>query len=117
MNNTRPASQGGRKPVTRRLVTSLLFLCLGGLIPSRVFAVPARIDEAHGDVQMRAVGSLAWQPVTPGEKVPEGSTIRTGPNSLAEILTDRGHRFHIAAETTIEFTTLQQDETKTHLES
>jgi hypothetical protein len=112
MNITRPASEGC-KPFARTLAMSLLFLCLGNL----AYATAARVDEAHGDVQIRATGTLEWQPVIPGQKVTEGAAIRTGPNSRAEILTDRGHRFQIAAETTIEFSTLQPDETKTHLES
>ena len=84
---------------------------------STLLAAPARVDKAHGDVEKRAVGALKWEPVTMGEKVEEGSAIRTGPNSEADILTDQGHHFIIRPDSTLEFSSLQADDTETRLES
>lgn len=117
MNIGLQASEGGRKLFARSLAKGLFFLFLTALLPIRAGAAPARIDDVHGDVQKRAVGALGWEKVTPGEKVEEGSTIRTGPNSQADILTEQGHHFQVRSETTIEFTSLQADETKTRLDS
>jgi hypothetical protein len=94
----------------------VLFLCLVGLLSGYVVAAPARVDDVRGEVEKRPVGALGWEKVTPGEKVEEGSSIRTGANSQADILTEQGHHFQVRSETTIEFTSLQADETKTHLE-
>ncbi len=80
-------------------------------------ASPAHIDELRGTVEKRAVGALGWTKVVPGEGMEEGSAIRTGPNSSVAIVTDRGDRFEVHAETTFEFTSLQADETKTRLDS
>src|ERR1035437_1554776 len=100
----------------RGLAGRVLFLCLVGLLGRTAFGEPARVDEVHGDVQKRAVGTFKWDDVTPGEKVEEGATVKTGPNSQADILTEQGHHFIVQAETTIEFTSLQMDETKVRLE-
>ena len=89
-------------------------------VPRRVCranAAPAWVDELHGTVEKRAVGALNWEKVTPGEKIEEGSSIRTGePTPNVIILTEQGHHFEVRAETTIEFTSLQDDETKTRLD-
>jgi hypothetical protein len=68
-------------------------------------------------VQKRAVGALQWENVTPGEKIEEGSSIKTGLNSQIEIVTEEGHRFVVHSETTLSFTSLQADETKARLDS
>jgi len=96
---------------------SSAFLILGGILPGHVIAAPARVDEVRGTVEIRSVGGLKWETVTPGQKVEEGSSIRTGANSQADILTEQGHHFIVRDETTLEFTSLQADETKTRLET
>jgi len=117
MNKRLLASVGSGKLFARSLAKSLFFLCLGGVLVSNAAAAPARVDDVRGTVEKRLVGGLNWEKVTPGEKVEEGATLRTGANSQADILTEQGHHFHINSETTITFTTLQADETKTRLES
>jgi len=117
MNNELQALPATRKLFAKPLANGLLFLFLAGLLPSSLFAAPARLDEVHGDVQKRAVGALRWESVAPGEKIEEGASIKTGPNAEAEILTEQGHRFVVRSETIIEFTSLQADETKASLES
>ena len=54
-------------------------------------AAPARVDELHGTVEKRSVSALGWEKVFPGDKIEEGSTIRTGTDSQADILTEQGH--------------------------
>jgi hypothetical protein len=117
MNNRLQALPAPRKCFASVLAKGLLFFCLASVLGSGVWATPARVDEVHGDVQKRAVGVLRWEAVTPGEKIEEGSSIKTGPNSSVEIVTEQGHRFVVNSETTIEFTSLQTDETKVHLDS
>ena len=105
------------KQSARHLGDRLLFICVAGLLSSAVFAQPARVDKVRGEADKRAVGTLTWRRVTPGERVEEGSMMRTGPASEVDILTEQGHHFLIHSETTIEFTSLQADETKTRLEN
>ena len=112
MKRIRPTS-GGSKPFARTLAKSLLFLCLGTFAS----AVPARVDEVHGDVQKRSLGALGWVKVNPGDKAEEGSSFRTGPNSEVDILTVQGHHFVIRSESVVEFKSLQPDDTQTLLES
>ncbi len=116
MNNALQISGRGCKLFAKAVANGLLFLCLGGLVPGLLLAAPARIDDVRGEVEKRPAGALGWTRVTPGEKLEEGSAIRTGINSQADILTEQGHHFRVRSETTIEFTSLQPEETKTHLE-
>lgn len=117
MNNRLQAWPGTGKWIARRLATCLLFLFLACALTPTSWAAPAHVDEVHGDVQKRAVGALRWETMTPGEKVEEGAAIKTGPDSDVEIVTEQGHRFTVHSETTIEFTTLQADETVARLEA
>jgi len=117
MNKYLKATDPSFKLFAGRLANGLLFLCLQGLLCSVTLAAPARVEDAHGDVEKRAVGEFRWESVTPGEKVEEGSAIKTGPDSDADILTEQGHHFLIHSDTVLEFTSLQADETKTQLES
>ena len=100
-----------------RLNWTLLFLLWFGFLAPGVQAAPAHVDSVHGDVQKRAVGMLRWEDVTPGEKIEEGAVLKTGPDSDVEILTEQGHRFNVHSETTIEFASLQADETQVRLNS
>src|ERR1017187_4103243 len=88
----------------RGLAGRVLFLCLVGFVSPMVWGAPARVDEVHGDVQKRGVGGLRWYPVTPGEKIEEGSALKTGANSQVDILTEQGHRFTKRSESALEFT-------------
>src|SRR4051812_23963827 len=110
------ARAAGLPKMNKRLLASVV-PGLIGLVASAAIAVPAHVDSLRGDVQKRAIGALTWKAVTPGEKVEEGSSIKTGTDSEADILTEQGHHFTIRSETTIEFTSLQPDETKTQLQS
>src|SRR5262245_34609456 len=117
MNKTRATvSEGSCRVFAMQVAKGLLFLCLGGFLPASSMAAPARVNDVRGEVEKRPVGALNWDRVTPGEKVEEGSTIRTGSNSEADILTEQGHHFRVRSETSIEFTSLQADDTKTRLE-
>jgi hypothetical protein len=93
----------------------VLLLLLGGLA-GELLAAPARVEKVRGDVVKRGVSALAWEKVNPGEKVEEGSTLRTGINAQAEVITPQGHRLVVRQETSLEFTSLQDDLTQTRLE-
>jgi len=58
MNKRLQASERRHKRFARGLADGLFFLCLLGLVSSGVMAAPARVDEAHGEVDMRGVGAL-----------------------------------------------------------
>lgn len=100
----------------KTITSSLLFLCLLGILSMPAFAKPAIVDQMRGTVEKRLPNALDWEPVTPGEKLPEGTTVRTADNSEVDLETARGHRFHIKSETVFELTSMQDDETKTRLE-
>lgn len=84
--------------------------------PLSAWAVPAVVDRLQGQVEKRAPGEFAWTAVTPREKLPDGTVLRTGPNSIAELSTARGHQFKVRSETVFELTSLQDDQTLTRLE-
>src|SRR5262245_27007892 len=110
MNNVLQVSEDCCKLFAIQMAKGLLSFCLPIVVTSLVLAAPSRFEEIHGDVQKRAVGGLDWMRVVPGDKIEEGSSIRTGVNSSASVVTERGHRFEIHSETTLEFTALQPDE-------
>jgi hypothetical protein len=94
----------------------MLLFVLTGALATPVFAKPAMVSRVQGDVDIREPNSLTWQKVVPGDKVQEGSTLRTASRSSAELKTSRGHLFKVHSDTTFELTSLQDDETKTRLE-
>jgi len=98
------------------LAKGLLFLCVLGGLGMPALAKPAIVDRMQGTVEKRLPNGLDWEKVTPGEKLPEGTTVRTAENSEVDLETSRGHRFHVKSETVFELTSLQDDETKTRLE-
>ena len=80
-------------------------------------AAPATVRRMSGVVEHRAAGTLEWQAVSPGDKIDEGATIRTLSKASAELRTPRGHLLTLRADTTLELTSLQDDETKTRLDA
>lgn len=87
------------------------------ILPATILrAEPARIEKIQGIVELRAPSMLDWEKITPGQKVPEGSTLRTRANSSADVLTGRGHRYVLKADTILQISSLQADETKARLE-
>src|SRR5689334_14030564 len=111
MNSTFGASRHMGKRFAIRMADGLLSLLLGSLLSSFALGAAARIDQIRGNVDKRNPGALDWRIVTPGEKIEEGSILRTGPNSEADVVTEQGHHFVLRAETTFEFSALQPDET------
>ncbi len=76
----------------------------------------ATLERLQGVVELRAVGELKWVPVSVGQRVQEGGTLRTGANSWADLRTERGHGFKVRSETVFELTSLQNDQTLGRLE-
>src|SRR5579872_5189621 len=100
----------------KTITSNLLFLCVLGGLSMPVFAKPAIVDGMRGTVEKRLPNALDWEAITLGEKLPEGTTVRTADNSEVELQTLRGHHFHVKSDTVLELTSLQDDETKTRLE-
>ncbi|HWR90762.1 MAG TPA: FecR domain-containing protein [Dissulfurispiraceae bacterium] len=85
------------------------------LYPGQRLLVPARLlrgtpmsgtlTNVKGHVEMRLGNSDTWQPATANERIPEGSFIRTGQDSAAEITFDNGEKLsmreltHVGLET------------------
>jgi hypothetical protein len=98
-------------------VRGALALAVLACVTAFGIAAPATVQRVSGVVERRAPGMLEWQAVSPGDKIDEGSTIRTQANASAELRTPRGHQFQLRANTSLELTSIQDDETKTRLES
>jgi len=81
-----------------------------------VFGDVARVDRFEGVVEKRAPGQVEWEKITQGEKLSEGSSVRTGADADLILLTDRGHRLRIRKNTTFHLQTLQADKTEGRLE-
>jgi len=100
----------------KTITSNLLFLCLLGGLSMPALAKPALVDRMRGTVEKRLPNALDWEQVTPGEKLPEGTTLRTAENSEVDLETSRGHHFHVKSESVFELTSMQEDETKTRLD-
>jgi hypothetical protein len=107
----------GKPPVRRRPVLSwigtLVFLCLVFCAP--VWAGPAIVVQMKGEVERKLPDSTDWSEVEVGDRLVEGTTIRTGPKSTVNLDLGQGHHLRIAPETSLVLSALQADKTKTYL--
>jgi hypothetical protein len=103
-----------QRSVARSLASgTLVFLCLGFAAP--IWAGPAVVVQMKGDVQRKLAGSTDWAEVEIGDRLEEGTTIRTGAKSSIDLDLDRGHRLRLTADTSLILSALQADKTKTYL--
>ncbi len=109
-------SEVRRKRFAAFWVKRLLFLCLGLSPAAASFAASAKVDDVRGTVDMRAPGALQWRVVSPGERVEEGSIFRTGSHSTVDIVTAEGHHFVVKADSSLQFKSLQDGDTKAYLD-
>jgi len=83
---------------------------------SSLWAGSARIHTLSGTVDARLAGQLTWQPVLRGDKISEGTSVRTGEESEAELVTDRGHHLLIKPHSRLTLTALQETRTQALLD-
>jgi hypothetical protein len=98
-------------PAPRRALAgalALVLLTIGGLFlliwPGAgvgEVAHTGRLDQVVGSVDVLPTGSDAWRPASAGERVPEGSRIRTGPRSAAALVFFDGSTTELKAETEV----------------
>ncbi|MFA5975513.1 MAG: FecR domain-containing protein [Elusimicrobiota bacterium] len=107
-----------RRPLALYGVRGLLSFYLAGCLSLAAWAAPTgRVDVLRGQADKRLPGVVQWEAVQPGDKLEEGTTVRTGDQSELQILTGRGHRFVVKSATLFELTSLQDDQTKGRLET
>src|SRR5690242_19645980 len=94
------------RPLTRRffagLAKGLLSFYLAASLPLSAWALFARVDGFHGEAEKRLPGTVEWERIHANDKLGEGTTVRTGPNSGLELETDRGHRFVLKSDSLLE---------------
>src|SRR5258708_1475525 len=78
---------------------ALVFLCLFGL--SAAWAGPAVTAHVKGQVERKLPDSADWNSVEIGDRLPEGTEIRTGEKSEADLDLDQGHHLHIISNTVL----------------
>src|SRR5689334_15923294 len=99
-----------------RKAQGLLSFCLAAALTGSAWALPARVDQLRGEAEQRAAGAMDWEKLHIGDKVEEGASVRTGANSLLEVVTHRGHRLTVKSDSLVDLVNLQDDDTKARLE-
>jgi len=79
--------------------------------------VVARLGKMSGTVDMRVPGQADWQAIVSGQKLVEGTALRTGADSSAEVITERGHHFDLRANTRLTLTAIQDANTQAQLDA
>lgn len=102
------------------IIAAVLLILVGVLLLNALFVVQriALVQTTKGDVQVRADGSDLWRPLAAKERVRAGDTVRTGPDSLAELSWVDGTRVQLSADTVLKVkkcTFDQLDNTQTSL--
>ena len=77
-------------------------LVLAFAVPGRAVPVDAVLKSILGSVQTAPPGSTKFAAVTPGTKLPSGTTIKTGPDSEAIIVPTPGSAIRLDENTTLE---------------
>jgi hypothetical protein len=96
----------------RLLLFSALFL---GVAPLWADSI-ATVESFKGYVEKRLPGAIAWDKLYIGDKLAGGSAVRTQPGGSLDLKTHRGHRLHLREDTTLELTSLEDNQTQGQLE-
>jgi hypothetical protein len=86
------------------------------IFTSNVWAGEAHVVRLSGTVEERLQGQLTWQAMVRGDKISEGTNLRTGADSELELVTDRGHHLQVKSNTRITLTSIQDEKTVSLLE-
>ncbi|MCU0792038.1 MAG: FecR domain-containing protein [Opitutaceae bacterium] len=97
---------------------NILRSLLGGLFAAAFVVVAQAADlvpgafsagTVEGDVTYKLAGSSQYLPLTAGTALPQGATIKTGPDSTASIVFSNGAVATITAESEVEITKFEQE--------
>jgi hypothetical protein len=92
----------------------ILILLMGSVTPT-LWAGPAAVEHIKGHPERKFPQSADWGPLDVGDRLPEGSAVRTDDTSDVDLVTDQGHKLHLGPSSTISLSSLQPDKTKTFL--
>lgn len=89
------------------------------ILPGQILLIPVkdlkssalggRVSFIHGRGEILPPGFSEWKPVTPGDRVPPGSQIRTLESGVLEIVFENEDSFYLRPETTIGVTAAGQE--------
>jgi hypothetical protein len=89
------------------------------IVPGQVILIPVRLAKAapsegtaeflHGKAEIRLPESAEWKPLGSGDRIPQGSTVRTLPESSLEIGFENGDTCFLRPETTVGITETVRD--------
>jgi len=85
----------------RNSVLFLCCLCLFAAIPGRAAPVKAVVKSVSGKVECSAPGSNQYKPLSNGQELAMGTTIRTGANGVALVLTVPGAAIRVESKSEI----------------
>src|SRR5689334_21838683 len=94
---------------------SVLALFIAFLAPN-TWAAFAQIERMKGTVQFREPNTVEWNDVRYGDKLQEGTAVRTGPRSQIDLKLSNGHKIRLTQDSVLTLSHLQDDETQGTLE-
>jgi hypothetical protein len=96
-----------RKSLLLRAGGLLAVLMLGlGATTLRAAQVKALVDSVHGTVEFAPPGSGSFTPLKKGQELTVGSTIRTGSDGSADIITTPGSAIHLGNDSNLRLNAL-----------
>jgi len=96
-----------RKSLLFRAGGLLAVLMLGlGATALRAAPVKALVESVHGTVEFAPPGSGAFEPLKKGQELAVGSTIRTGSDGSADIITTPGSAIHLGNDSNLRLNAL-----------
>jgi hypothetical protein len=90
-----------------------VILCLSAA--NAAWAGSAAVEHLKGHAEQQLANSADWNPLDVGDRITEGTAIRTDEGSNLDLATDQGHKLHVGPSTTIRLSALQDNKTKAYL--
>jgi hypothetical protein len=88
-----------------RLITIAL-LALASALTASAATISATVFSVSGDVQFAAPGSNHFAPMTKGQTLPVGTTVRTGDNGVAVLVTTPGSAVQVGNDSVLKINAL-----------
>jgi len=89
------------------------------LVPGQILIIPVRMLKAapsegtvgflRGKAEIRPPGSTEWRPISAGDRIPQGSVVRTLEGSALEIVFENGDSCFLRPDTTLGMTTATKE--------
>jgi hypothetical protein len=105
MNHSLPASPGFFAAVLPATYCLLAFLVLSGA-SARADAISAQVFSVSGTAESAAPGSSSYAPMKKGQILPIGSTVRTGDNGVAVLVTTPGSAIQVGNDSIVKLNKL-----------